>query len=983
MRNLILFVAVATVMASAAVADNLYQVNLHSHRDAEILKNLETDVLRAVSGGYLVLADRAKSQALEESGLDIVLLGTNLNRGQLAWCKEVDKGKLQKFDVLFEQGLFHLLRGAAESPVFKTAGLRLFPLPERKVEVRFRPPPPEMVPDLTASYSEDIEQIIALVDQASLESFVLRLEAFYRRFTCTDPCHLTRDWIESKFVEFGCDQIEIDPFESYQWVSEPEPCTGYNVIGKKLGTVYPDQQIVIGGHFDGVPDCPAADDNATGTALVLEIARVLQNIDTDRTFVFVAFDSEESGLVGSYHYADEAVARGDDIVLMINADMIAHETNDTRADLYCDWEYCYGQLWDQLSNTHVGINGDLIGWSLSDDEPFGNVGYDALGVQEKIFSPHWHQLTDSSVYLNFDYMTRMVKATLATAYTVSQSPRAMTIAEIRQGGDGQSLQPNWHPHECPNIVEYQVGYYPTAAPWNLNLVSVPVSDTCVLVTGLIENVEYGFFVQAQDANAMWSVPFYRRQYALPLSKPLPPCRFMALPIRDAVWVTWAYDNRELDFDHCAVIRDGEVVAQTLDTMFIDSDPVLYTGVHYYYVTSVDTDGNHSDTVGVGAQWAKAAALEPARVLAVNRTGNYIIDFASANQTGLFLQEALQPYDYDYYCDTLATKYPHDLPQLDLVDMVDYGLMVVGAEAGKYDDIGVSPATKNGILDTLAYYMSIGGKVIVFGRWGDLYERDTVDYTANAWDYDDVYRNWFHIDYRVQTETDWPFLSTVVTSDLVGAHSKDHNYPRLYWDSLLTLEHANSQNGTVTDVSGIPCATFVSLSSELPEVIYTYDCRKKTKSMRTEGQPVAWKYLGTDYCYMYFDIPLSMFERDPAIAALRLAIDELMAGPAPQEQLAKPSALPADFALRQNYPNPFNPGTEIVYSLPKSAHVTLAVYNILGQKVATLVDARRDAGTHHVFWYGTDEGGQAVATGIYLYRLEAGNFKESKKMLLLR
>jgi hypothetical protein len=152
----------------------------------------------------------------------------------------------------------------------------------------------------------------------------------------------------------------------------------------------------------------------------------------------------------------------------------------------------------------------------------------------------------------------------------------------------------------------------------------------------------------------------------------------------------------------------------------------------------------------------------------------------------------------------------------------------------------------------------------------------------------------------------------------------------------------------------------------------------------EGQPVAWRYLGDDYRYVYFDIPLSFFDRDSAIVALQQAIDDLTDDPEPPEEpVVDEDELPGSYALHQNYPNPFNPGTEIVYSLPQAADVTLAVYNILGQKVATLINARREAGTHHVFWYGTDEGGQAVATGIYLYRLEADSFKESKKMLLLR
>ncbi len=94
--------------------------------------------------------------------------------------------------------------------------------------------------------------------------------------------------------------------------------------------------------------------------------------------------------------------------------------------------------------------------------------------------------------------------------------------------------------------------------------------------------------------------------------------------------------------------------------------------------------------------------------------------------------------------------------------------------------------------------------------------------------------------------------------------------------------------------------------------------------------------------------------------------------------AKRSNLPAEFSLGQNYPNPFNPITEISFGLPDAADVKLDIYNLMGQKVATLIDDRREAGHHVVQWDGSQ-----VASGIYLYRLKAGSFTETKKMLLLK
>jgi hypothetical protein len=89
-------------------------------------------------------------------------------------------------------------------------------------------------------------------------------------------------------------------------------------------------------------------------------------------------------------------------------------------------------------------------------------------------------------------------------------------------------------------------------------------------------------------------------------------------------------------------------------------------------------------------------------------------------------------------------------------------------------------------------------------------------------------------------------------------------------------------------------------------------------------------------------------------------------------------IPKAFALLQNYPNPFNPATTIRYSLPHRTQVQLAVYNTLGQEVASLINADIDAGYHEVRFDGSD-----FASGVYFYRLRAGNYLATKRLLLLK
>jgi hypothetical protein len=102
------------------------------------------------------------------------------------------------------------------------------------------------------------------------------------------------------------------------------------------------------------------------------------------------------------------------------------------------------------------------------------------------------------------------------------------------------------------------------------------------------------------------------------------------------------------------------------------------------------------------------------------------------------------------------------------------------------------------------------------------------------------------------------------------------------------------------------------------------------------------------------------------------------------EVAKDSdSRPQSFSLSQNYPNPFNPETEISYALPNACPVKLFVYNLLGQRVRTLVDEYQAAGHKSVLWDGTDEDGKQVASGVYFYRIEAGEFTDARKMILMK
>jgi flagellar hook assembly protein FlgD len=96
-----------------------------------------------------------------------------------------------------------------------------------------------------------------------------------------------------------------------------------------------------------------------------------------------------------------------------------------------------------------------------------------------------------------------------------------------------------------------------------------------------------------------------------------------------------------------------------------------------------------------------------------------------------------------------------------------------------------------------------------------------------------------------------------------------------------------------------------------------------------------------------------------------------------------TTVPTTFAISQNYPNPFNPTTMIDYAVREQSFVGIKVYNLLGQEVKDLVSEEMDAGVYSVAWDGRDNFGKEVPSGMYMYKMNAGSFSQTRKMMLLK
>jgi hypothetical protein len=210
--------------------------------------------------------------------------------------------------------------------------------------------------------------------------------------------------------------------------------TGRNVYGVQLGTLYPNKEYIICAHYDDMPSgttAPGADDNASGTATVIEAARIFTQYDSKYTIIYAVWDEEEQGLVGSAYYAQQAALAGDSIMGVLNMDMIAYDNdNDGVGEIHIrnfGNSISLKDMMVQVNTTYsIGVTPSIInpGTTASDQASFWNNNYGALLLIEEYyggdFNAYYHSVNDLITHFNQPYFQKMSRLTLGTMATLAE-----------------------------------------------------------------------------------------------------------------------------------------------------------------------------------------------------------------------------------------------------------------------------------------------------------------------------------------------------------------------------------------------------------------------------------------------------------------------------------------------------------------------------------------------------------------------------------
>jgi hypothetical protein len=607
---------------------------------------------------------------------------------------------------------------------------------------------------------------------------------------------------------------------------------------------------------------PGADDDASGTAAVLEMARVIMENDFTprRTIKFIAMAAEELmnfGDGGSRHYAAMSDSLDTDIRMVINHDMISHTYQSlTNSTINVNHHYTadhYADLALEKIAQYTQINGALADYYGADLGPFIAHGFTGIYFEESEFSPFYHSSDDVIENYSMEFCTEVIKASCATLIECSTIPTSLQDFDISDLEEGTSLLVSWDPSIDYNFDHFKIYVGEESGIYSREEIT---TDTSFLVDQLISGTEYFIGLSVVDADGYESlikersyIPFYFSQ-----------------------------DKGILVIDETA---DGD------GTLAKPSDDQ----VDQYYETLLG-------------------------------------HFATSNW--------------------------------DLIDNQGISLTDFGAYSTIIwqSDDSHTLTTLDSILNDLGRFLDAGGNLLYFGYMPCKSIQGTFVYPDSFAPGDFVY------DYLKISNTNKGFGTR-----FFGATSNGSDYFDISVDTIKTNYNPIRHLANIESIEATDQGTNI--------LFYNSNFDSSSIQGRMIGEPVGVEYIGEDYKAVTLTFPLYFIEENKAKELLEYILGEKFSEPLALPEISE--HMPEVFRLHQNYPNPFNPRTTIGYQLSAVSNVELSIYNLLGEKIVTLVSEKQEPGNHSVQW---DAFG--FASGVYYYRLTTSSgYVQTKKLVLIK
>ena len=840
-----------------------------------------------------------------------------------------------------------------------------------------------------------ISSLLVQVSQDSLQAHVQALQSFHTRNTVSDTISTTmgvgaaRRWVHDRFAERGATAGYFD----WNAPACAVAADHRNVTGTFTGSE-PNRLIVVGAHLDsrstntcdGAMFAPGANDDASGVACLVELARLLPSLSLETSVVLQAFTGEEQGLFGSSAYAREARMAGYDIDAMINNDTIgnidgcpnlpdcgggsptAQDSLSVRAfsgDPSTGASRQLARLAKLIGEAYVSEMTVHLQPAIDrpdrggDHIPFHNEGFPSMRFIETLeYTLQQHNEFDVIDEMEFSYHRRNVLMNLALIANLALAPERPTDVQAFDLGTGGGIRVNWAP-VTGDVAGYRVAYrfYDTGDTlYYEDVVDAGTANTLDL-TGLTDEITLAVSVSAYDAAGHESV-FSEEQLITPGTTPHVPTGFRAASRSDHIELTWN-TPAELDIDRFRIWRSilptsGFAVLDSVDAPALQYDDVTANpGTDYYYKLS-SIDLTELESPQTAAEKGRLATYQP---------GLLVVD-GTRNGTGITGNPNDAQID-DYYDSILPGAFV--LATWDWLAQNTSGNPLTDAEMGQYQTVFVHSDLRNSTIgnltEELRQYVAGGGQLFL-GGW-ELKTR-----TGSATEITEYQNGDFFFDVMKV-----PALRTAVAgeADFEGADPLEAGYPILDVDtskwpfSFGKLTFMDAIVGSPLDGAA---AIEAYRSSEVPPG-------------PNDGLPVGLKWPAVDPQVIFLDVPLYFMEQTGAQAFIDQLVLEF--GYVASDVPSSPGVSQAPRALTiEARPNPASGRIEFVLELPSRSLATLQVFDVSGRAVRDLADHRElGPGLHSIAWDGRDTQGRSVATGVYFAQLKTGNQSVTRALRIVR
>lgn len=354
-----------------------------------------------------------------------------------------------------------------------------------------------------------ISNLIAEVSPERLRANILALQNFKTRYASTPQCEAAGVFILKQFRHTGLTATAAPfSFETYY--------KSKNILAFIPGKVAPEKMVLACAHYDSystnpLVEAPGADDNASGTAALLELAQILADEEFDFSIVLLCVSAEEWGLYGSAHYARQARAAGAEIIAVVNLDMVAYPGEQQRvldvignqkSEWLADRFIAIAQPYVSLHLAKV-INPSLT-WS--DHSSFWDQGYSALCGIEDSDNPYYHRSSDILDTLDLNFAAEVVKASLAAVADLAQplnplkAPTGLQAQSQISASFFSSVKTvylNWQANSEP-LAGYNVFRSDQSHGSYLRLTAQPITQTQFKDSLLLPNQSYFYVLSAVD-----------------------------------------------------------------------------------------------------------------------------------------------------------------------------------------------------------------------------------------------------------------------------------------------------------------------------------------------------------------------------------------------------------------------------------------------------------------------------------------------------